>query len=97
MRRRDISLLQYDIHSFLEEEVIDVVQIEELSQSLSYQTTDLEQQCKASEAGVKHTVDGILKSDDKLLLSLQKLSSDLEPGRADDDAIIERIRELCAR
>ncbi|PVH81258.1 hypothetical protein DL98DRAFT_490263 [Cadophora sp. DSE1049] len=71
--------------------------IEELSQSLTYQTTDLEQQCKASEAGVKQTVDSILKSDDKLLLSLQKLSSDLEPGRSDDDEIIARIRELCAR
>ncbi|KAH7348726.1 hypothetical protein BKA65DRAFT_266279 [Rhexocercosporidium sp. MPI-PUGE-AT-0058] len=71
--------------------------IEELSQSLMYQTTDLEQQYKAAEAGVKQTVDSILKSDDKLLLSLQKLSSDLEPGHSDDDAAIERIRDLCAR
>lgn len=75
----------------------DIRQIEELSQSLIYQTTDLEQQYKASEAGVKQTVDSILKSDDKLLLSLQKLSSDLEQGRSDDDSIIQRIRELCAR
>ena len=75
----------------------DSFQIEELSQSLTYQTTDLEQQCKASEAGVKQTVDSILKSDDKLLLSLQKLSSDLEPGRSDDDEIIASIRDLCAR
>ncbi|KAK0118717.1 hypothetical protein ONS95_007605 [Cadophora gregata] len=71
--------------------------IEELSQSLTYQTTDLEQQCKASEAGIKQTVDSILKSDDKLLLSLQKLSSDLEHGRSDDEETIARIRELCAR
>lgn len=75
----------------------DTLQIEELSQSLTYQTADLEQQYKATEAGAKQTVDSILKSDDKLLLSLQKLSSDLEPGRSDDDAIIARIRELCAR
>ncbi|CZT53298.1 uncharacterized protein RSE6_14783 [Rhynchosporium secalis] len=73
------------------------IAIEDLSQSLIYQTADLELQSKASEAGVKQTVDSILKSDDKLLLSLQKLSSDLEPGLSDDDAIIERIRELCAR
>ncbi|KAH7416882.1 hypothetical protein BKA64DRAFT_691421 [Cadophora sp. MPI-SDFR-AT-0126] len=71
--------------------------IEGLSQSLTYQITDLEQQCKASEVGVKQTVDSILKSDDKLLLSLQKLSNDLEPGRSDDDEVITRIRELCAR
>ncbi|KAL2064073.1 hypothetical protein VTL71DRAFT_4567 [Oculimacula yallundae] len=71
--------------------------IEELSQSLVYQTADLELQCKTSEAGVKQTVDSILRSDDKLLLSLQKLASDLEPGSSDDDVIIERIRELCAR
>ncbi|OWP07460.1 hypothetical protein B2J93_4989 [Marssonina coronariae] len=71
--------------------------ITELSQSLKYQTADLEQQLKASEAGVKQTVDGILKSDDRLLLSLQKLSGDLDQGRSDDDAIVERIRELCAR
>ncbi|PBP17858.1 hypothetical protein BUE80_DR011371 [Diplocarpon rosae] len=70
---------------------------EELLQSLMYQTADLEQQFRASEANVKQTVDGILKSDDKLLLSLQKLSSDLDPGRSDDDAIVGRIRELCAR
>lgn len=70
--------------------------IEELSQSLLYQIADIEQQSKATEAGVKQTVDSILKSDDKLLLSLQKLASDLDPGRPEDDTIIVRIRELCA-
>jgi hypothetical protein len=63
---------------------------------LKYQTTDLEQQFKTSENGIKQTVDNILKSDDKLLLSLQKLASDLEPQYEDDD-LITRIRELCAR
>ncbi len=58
---------------------------------------DLEQQAKVSEAGVKQTVDSILKSDDKLLLSLQKLASDLEPGEPDDDDTMTRIRDLCAR
>jgi hypothetical protein len=58
---------------------------------------DLEQQSKVSEAGVKQTVDNILKSDDKLLLSLQKLASDLGPGQTDDDDTMTRIRELCAR
>jgi len=30
-------------------------------------------------------------------LSLQKLASDLDPGRPEDDDMITRIRELCAR
>lgn len=46
---------------------------------------------------MKQTVDNILKSDDKLLLSLQKLASDLDPGQSGDGDIIARIRELCAR
>jgi hypothetical protein len=71
--------------------------IEELSQSLIYQTSDLAQQLKASEGNAKQTVDSILKSDDKLLLSLQKLASDLDPGQPEDDALVARIRELCAR
>jgi hypothetical protein len=58
---------------------------------------DLEQQSKASEAGVKQTIDSILQSDDKLLLSLQKLASDLDPGQSGDDNSITRVRELCAR
>ncbi len=71
--------------------------IEELSQTLLYQIADIEQQSKATEAGAKQTVDDILKSDDKLLLSLQKLASDLDPGRPEDDATIEKIRNLSAR
>ncbi len=64
---------------------------------MTYQTLDLEQQLKASEASTKQVVDSLLKSDDKLLLSLQKLASDLEPGRPENNEMIARIRELCAR
>lgn len=71
--------------------------VEELSQSLRYQTSDLEQQSKASESDVKQTVDSILRSDDKLLSSLQKLASDLDPVRSGDEEAIARVRELCAR
>ncbi len=46
---------------------------------------------------MKQIVDNVLKSDDKLLLSLQKLASDLEPGESVDDGTMTRIRELCAR
>ncbi|CAG8951684.1 hypothetical protein HYFRA_00005484 [Hymenoscyphus fraxineus] len=68
--------------------------IEDLSQNLEYQILDLEQQTKLSEVTVKQTVDSILKSDDKLLSSLQKLALDLDPIQTEDDDIIARIREL---
>jgi hypothetical protein len=71
--------------------------VEELSQSLRYQTSDLEQQSKASERDVKQVVDSILRSDNKLLSSLQKLASDLDPFRSGDEETIARIRDLCAR
>jgi hypothetical protein len=71
--------------------------VEELSQNLKYQTVDLEQQCKASEVSAKQTVDGILKTDDKLLSSLQKLANDLDPGKPEDEDQISRIKDLCAR
>jgi hypothetical protein len=63
---------------------------------LKYQTVDLGLQAKTAESDVKQIVEGILRSDDKLLHSLQKLASDLDPG-GDDDEMIDRIRELCAR
>ncbi|KAH8671968.1 hypothetical protein BGZ60DRAFT_469402 [Tricladium varicosporioides] len=71
--------------------------IEDLSQNLAYQISDLEQGGKASEAAAKQAVDGILKSDDKLLVNLQKLASDLDPINSGDEQLIARIRELCAR
>jgi hypothetical protein len=64
---------------------------------LKYQTADLGQQSKSSEAAIKQTVEDILRSDDKLLVSLQKLASDLDPGRPEDDDTVSRIKELCAR
>lgn len=71
--------------------------VEELSQGLKYQIADLELQFKTSETSVKQSVDGILRSDDKLLLSLQKLASDLDPGLPEDNAMEPKIRDLCAR
>lgn len=71
--------------------------MDELSQSLLYQVADLEQQSKEAEIAVKQTVDSVLKADDKLLLSLQKLAADLEPEKLESDDTIARIRELCAR
>ena len=69
----------------------------ELSQSLRYQISDLDQQSQASESDLKQSVDSILRSDDKLLSSLQKLAGDLHPVRSEDEETISRIRNLCAR
>jgi hypothetical protein len=46
---------------------------------------------------VKQTVDSILRSDDKVLSSLQKLAGDLDPVRPEDDNAMARTKELCAR
>ncbi|QSZ37760.1 hypothetical protein DSL72_008859 [Monilinia vaccinii-corymbosi] len=71
--------------------------VEELCQNLMYQLSDLEQQSKMSQSSIKQTVDGILKADDKLLASLQKLAGELDPGSSEDNDTIVRIRDLCAR
>ncbi|CAD6445129.1 68fd6bcd-2cf8-44c9-b331-eb9a73437df8 [Sclerotinia trifoliorum] len=71
--------------------------VEELSQNLMYQLSDLEQQNKISQSSARQTVDGILKADDKLLTSLQKLGEELDPGSSEDHDTIARIRDLCAR
>lgn len=71
--------------------------MDELSQSLAYQISDLEQQSKEAEASVKQTVDSVLRADDKLLLSLQKLAADLDPEKPETHDTINRIKELCAR
>lgn len=68
-----------------------------MSQNLKYQTAELEQHSKTSEKAVKQAIEDILKSDDKLLSSLQKLASDLDPVRPEDDNTMGRIKELCAR
>lgn len=71
--------------------------VEELSQNLMYQLSDLEQQNKISQSSVKQMVDGIFKEDDKLLASLQKLAGELDSGSSKDNDTIARIRDLCAR
>ncbi|KAF7935282.1 uncharacterized protein EAE97_008189 [Botrytis byssoidea] len=71
--------------------------VEELSQNLMYQLSDLEQQNKISQSDAKQTVDEIFKADDRLLTSLQKLAEELDPGSSEDHDTISRIRDLCAR
>ena len=42
-------------------------------------------------------MEGILKSDDKLLASLQKLAGEMDSQQPEDDKTVARVRELCAR
>lgn len=41
--------------------------------------------------------DNIFQSDDKLLLSLEKLAADLDPADPGDEKHLDRIKLLCAR
>ncbi|UQC79191.1 uncharacterized protein CLUP02_04670 [Colletotrichum lupini] len=60
--------------------------VEELSQSLEYKASDLEQQTKVSGNGLQQTLDSLLHSDDKLLSSLRKLGLELETEDPEDHA-----------
>ncbi|KZL65981.1 vacuolar H+/Ca2+ exchanger [Colletotrichum tofieldiae] len=71
--------------------------LEELSQNLEYKAADLEQQSKVSGNGLQQTLDSLLHSDDKLLLSLRKLGLELETEDPEDRENVERLREICMR
>ncbi|KXH42897.1 hypothetical protein CSIM01_06005 [Colletotrichum simmondsii] len=71
--------------------------VEELSQSLEYKASDLEQQTKVSGNGLQQTLDSLLHSDDKLLSSLRKLGLELETEDPEDRENVEKLREICMR
>ncbi|KAI8313131.1 hypothetical protein K4K59_004955 [Colletotrichum sp. SAR11_240] len=71
--------------------------VEELSQTLEYRASDLEQQGKVSGSGLQQTLDSLLHSDDKLLLSLRKLGLELETEDPEDRENVEKLREICMR
>lgn len=64
---------------------------------MKYQTAELSTQCKAADVVLRKTTSEMLRLDDKLLVGLQKLGSDLDPGCEDEDGIANRVRDLCAR
>lgn len=77
--------------------MLTVCQADELLHDLGSRVKDLEQQSTGSNATIQQTVDSLFSSDDKLLLSLQKLGWELEtedPGEQNDVAM---LRETCAR
>lgn len=73
------------------------LQIDQLLQSLQSRVSDLEQNSEASESALRQTVDGVLRGDDKLLSSLQKLGRELAPHGPDEVQAVDKLRELCLR
>ncbi|TQS34091.1 hypothetical protein Golomagni_05540 [Golovinomyces magnicellulatus] len=71
--------------------------ISELVQILIYKNSDLAQFLKTSDLNFKQAIGSILQSDDKLLSSFQKLASDLDINPPEDEKIIEKTKEYCAR
>ena len=74
------------------------VQVDELSQSLDSRVHELEQQSGAGAvSNLQQTVDSLLRSDDKLLSSLQKLGWELETEDLEEQNHVVMLRETCAR
>lgn len=71
--------------------------LDQLSQTVDYQIGEQEVQNKGIVDAVKINVDAVLKEDDKLLLSLQKLALDLEPVTTKHTDSLATVEELCAR
>lgn len=46
---------------------------------------------------ISQIVDGVLRSDDKLLASLQKLGYELETDDPEEGENVSKLREICAR
>jgi hypothetical protein len=72
-------------------------QVDELLQNLKYQTAELTVLCKTADVELRKTASEILRVDDKILMGLQKLASDLDLGYQEEDSTANRIRDLCAR
>lgn len=68
-----------------------------MSQNLGYRVTDLEQQTKDTRTVLNETVDGIFRSDDRLLSSLQKLGWELDQQDPEEQQTVEKLREICMR
>ncbi|KJZ74913.1 hypothetical protein HIM_05644 [Hirsutella minnesotensis 3608] len=72
-------------------------EVDELSHDLGFRLSEVEQQCRDALPNITQLVDGVLKADDKLLASLQKLGWELEQPNSDEAARVEKLRETCMR
>lgn len=68
-----------------------------LSQRLRYQVSELEQQSKGAQGDMTSIVEEMLRSDDKLLSSLQKVGWELDTEDPQETATVAKLREICAR
>lgn len=71
--------------------------VELLSQSLDYRLADLQQQSQGESSHLTQIVDGMLRSDDKLLSSLQKLGWELDTEDPEETESVTKLRDICAR
>lgn len=72
-------------------------QVKELISGLSEYANEIESQFSATDVTLVHQSSDVVRSDDKILESLQKLSGALGHVSSADDAASGRIRQLCAR
>lgn len=71
--------------------------VELLSQGLDYRISEIEQQGKSTSEGVTDIVEAMLRSDDKLLSSLQKLGLELDTEDPEETESVAKLRDICAR
>lgn len=71
--------------------------VELLCQSLDYRVSELEQQSKGLDEDAAQIIDETLRSDDKLLSSLQKLGWELDTEDPEEAESVTKLREICAR
>ncbi|KAK4238988.1 hypothetical protein C8A03DRAFT_14622 [Achaetomium macrosporum] len=69
----------------------------DLAESLSSRVLELEQRNTEAGTAIQKMVDSLLRSDDKLLSSLQKLGWELETEDTEEQKDVAILRETCAR
>ncbi|KAF4119366.1 hypothetical protein GMORB2_4885 [Geosmithia morbida] len=72
-------------------------EVEDLSQSLGFRISDIEQQTGDSGEALRQIVGDVLRSDDKLLSSLQKLGWELDQQDPEETQMVAKLREVCMR
>ncbi|OBT68336.1 hypothetical protein VE03_02301 [Pseudogymnoascus sp. 23342-1-I1] len=70
-------------------------EVEEAASALSEHVSSNKAQCAATDTALIHQSTNLLRSDDKIISSLQKLSRILQFGSAPENDTFERIRKLC--
>ena len=54
-------------------------------------------QSKAASSSLHQTADELLRADDKVLSSLQKLGRELDPEDMEEEETVAEIRDMCMR